>query len=62
MGMLKEGEDWELGGVFSTQEKALGQCTTEDDYVFPIILDDYAGRETVDPHAYFPIKPGDETS
>lgn len=48
-------EDWSINGVFSTREKAIAYCTTEDHYVFPVMLDDWLGDEPIAPPAEYPL-------
>jgi hypothetical protein len=46
----------ELGGIFTTEEKALAVCTDPDDCLFPITLDEFLGRESVEiPGCVYPV-------
>lgn len=38
--------NWELGGVYSTEERALADCTEPTDCYWPATLDESFGRET----------------
>ena len=40
---------WDLGGVFSTEEKALSVCSTPSDAIWSVPLDEFLGRETMAP-------------
>ena len=42
-------QDWDLGGVFSTEEKARAACSGPGDAMWPVTLDEFLGRETVEP-------------
>lgn len=44
VGQVKEGT-WELGGVFTTPERAAAACSKGDGY-WPVELDKFLGRET----------------
>lgn len=53
--------DWELGGVFSTYEKAVEACTHVDDCVWQEELDAPIPRETSYPAVhYWPLRTGHE--
>jgi len=41
--------DWELGGVFTTEEAARAACTVPTDAMWPVALDTPIGRETIAP-------------
>lgn len=41
--------DWDLGGVFTTEEKARDACSTPTDAMWPVTLDEDLGRETLAP-------------
>ncbi|HCA86365.1 MAG TPA: hypothetical protein DEQ61_13195 [Streptomyces sp.] len=41
--------DWDLGGVFSTEDKARAACSEPRDAMWPVTLDTFLGRETVEP-------------
>ncbi|MFF7561952.1 hypothetical protein ACFZB4_18515 [Streptomyces pseudovenezuelae] len=41
--------DWDLGGVFTTEEKARSVCTEPTDAMWPAELDEPLGRETTEP-------------
>jgi hypothetical protein len=41
--------DWDLGGVFTTEDKARAACTTDSDAMWPVQLDEAYGRHTVEP-------------
>ena len=41
--------DWDLGGVFTTEDMARAQCTEPSDAMWPVELDAPLGRETVEP-------------
>lgn len=41
--------DWDLAGVFSTEDKARGVCTEPGDCLWPVELDAFAGRPTTPP-------------
>ena len=53
VGQIK-GDDWELGGAFSTEEKAREVCTEPDDGYWPVEVDKFLGRETDLVAATFP--------
>jgi len=42
-------ESWDLGGIFTTPDQAEAACSSPNDCVFPVPLDEYLGRETVMP-------------
>lgn len=50
LGQVKsqDGSVWEIGGVFSTREKAVAACSDPWDCVFPMKLDEVLSRETVE--------------
>ncbi|MFI7448092.1 hypothetical protein ACIBQX_11390 [Nonomuraea sp. NPDC049714] len=54
MGQVKsqDGSLWELGGVFSSREKAVAACVEPTDCVWPVVLDEVAPRETVEVGSY----------
>jgi hypothetical protein len=41
--------DWDLGGVFTTEQKARGACSQPTDAMWPVELDADLGRETLAP-------------
>lgn len=41
--------DWDLGGVFTTEEKAQAACIDPGDAMWPVTLDKPLGRDTVEP-------------
>lgn len=49
-----EKEEWELGGIYTTEEKAIAACTLPTDCYWPIELDKDLGRET-DAQGIFPL-------
>jgi len=40
-------QDWDLGGVFTTEAKAREACTEPTDCMWPIEADTFLGRDTV---------------
>lgn len=40
---------WDVGGVFSTKEKALAVCSTPNDAIWSMTLDEFVGHETLEP-------------
>lgn len=61
----KEGEpefsrNWELMGVFTTEEKTVEATTQHNDLIWPLELDERLPDETIEPPgAYFPRHPAD---
>ena len=58
MGQVKsqDGSVWELGGVFSTEDKAVAACAGAEDCVWPVALDEVLPRETVEEkRGYYPL-------
>lgn len=58
MGQTKspDGSVWELGGVFSSREKAVAACLERTDCVFPATVDEVYGRKTEDaPGCFYPL-------
>lgn len=52
--------DWDLGGVFTTEEKAREACSEPTDAMWPVPLDRPLGRETVEPPGIvYPAAPGE---
>lgn len=47
--------NWELGGVYSTEERALADCTERTDCYWPANLDEPFGRETTY-HGVYPAR------
>lgn len=43
---------WELGGVFSSEDKARAVCNKTSDCLFAVELDELLSRETVDVGVY----------
>lgn len=52
----QETGDWELGGVFSTRERAVTACTHPDDGVWEETLDQAYPRETSIPPTFYPLR------
>ncbi len=54
MGQVKsaDGNVWELGGVFSSEEKAVAACVEPTDCVWPIALDEIQPRGVVEVGSY----------
>lgn len=48
-------QDWAICGIFSTREGAVEHCTTEDHYIFPLMLDDWLGDEHTPAPAIYPL-------
>lgn len=47
---------WELGGVFSTRDKAVAVCTESSDCVWSVTVDEFLGRETSIPDdCFYPV-------
>jgi hypothetical protein len=42
-----DGDIWELGGIFSTEEKALAACTEPNDCMWSVSMDEAIARETI---------------
>jgi hypothetical protein len=53
--LSEDGKTWELGGVFTSRDKALAVCTQPNDAIFPVTLDHFIGRETVAIPAFWPV-------
>ncbi|MCM1972313.1 hypothetical protein [Streptomyces sp. G1] len=53
VGQVKGDGSWDLGGVFSTREKAVAVCTEPDDSVWSVQLDQFLGHETTIPADIF---------
>jgi hypothetical protein len=50
--------DWDLGGVFSSEDKARAACTGPSDAVWPVTLDEFLGRDRVEPPGIsYPLAP-----
>ncbi|MEU3255925.1 hypothetical protein [Streptomyces sp. NPDC006997] len=48
--------DWELGGIFTSEEQAVAACTEPTDTVWPVTLNEVLPRETTEPpHLRFPL-------
>jgi len=41
--------DWDLGGVFSSEEKARERCVGPGDCIWSVSLDQFLGFETISP-------------
>lgn len=50
---------WELGGIYTTKALAIAACTKPTDGVWPVVLNQDLGHETVLIVGEYPI-PGDE--
>ncbi len=51
----RQGEPWEVQGVFSTERKASLACTRTEDFIGPITLDEIAPQEPTEwKGAYYP--------
>jgi hypothetical protein len=49
--------DWDLAGVFSTEELARSHCTERTDCYWPVNVDEYLGRPTFAPTGLtFPLR------
>lgn len=47
---------WEFQGCFSTKEKAIAACKTQNYFIFPIVLDKELPSETVEaPNCEWPL-------
>ena len=54
VGRWKEGEQWELMGLFDSKEKAIKNCTQDEDFIMDDIeLNKHLGEETI-PDGYYP--------
>lgn len=54
--------DWELGGVFTTEDKARAACSAPWDAMWPATLDELLDRETTAPPGItFPAAPTEES-
>jgi hypothetical protein len=53
-----DGKRWNLGGVFTSREKALELCIQPNDAVFSTELDHFIGRDPVEMPTEWPV-PGD---
>lgn len=55
LGQLHDG-CWDLGGVFSTKDKAVAQYRGSSDCVWPVEIDEFLGVETYSPpNLEFPL-------
>jgi hypothetical protein len=53
--------DWDLGGVFTSEQRAREACTEPTDAMWPVPLDVPLGRETIAPPGItYPAAPGQE--
>ena len=58
-GQCVVGPAWELLGVFSAEASAVSACTTQDDFVGPVLMDTVLPVESVDwPGSYYPLRSG----
>jgi hypothetical protein len=55
--LSKDGRTWELGGVFTSRDKALAVCTQPGDAIWPVTLDRFLGRASVAKPAFYPSRP-----
>lgn len=53
---LKDDGCWDLGGVFSTRERAVAACVHPDDCIWETELDHAYPRATVPVEAFFPLR------
>lgn len=50
--------DWDLGGVFSSEDMARAACTGPSDAVWSVTLDESLGRDRVEPPGIsYPLAP-----
>jgi hypothetical protein len=50
--------DWDLGGIFTTEDRARAACTDPGDAMWPVQLDRTLGRETTAPPGItYPAEP-----
>lgn len=53
--------DWDLGGVFTSEQKARNACSHPTDAMWPVPLDEPLGRETIAPPGIsYPAAQGQE--
>jgi hypothetical protein len=54
--LIKSGKNWEILGVFSTEQLAVDACSTDDHFVGPIKLDEKLSEDNIDwAGHYYPI-------
>lgn len=52
----EHGWKWELGGIFTTKEKAIAACVDQNDCIWEDPVDVAFSRETEYMDAYFPLR------
>lgn len=51
---------WELGGIFTTEDKAVAACADEWDGVWPVELDELTPRDETVEVGYYPLEKADD--
>lgn len=53
--------DWDLGGVFTTEDGARSACAAQTDAIWPVVLDQPLGTDTTEPPGIlYPLAPAGE--